>query len=96
MPDTLAAGLGAEQEQLIVAVNNMALSQPPLIFADRFLFTRDMVKGGQGIVVYARGCDASMHQFAIKCVLCDRSQIVCIFLVSFAIGSCGLARSWKR
>jgi hypothetical protein len=74
MPATVTAG--NEREQLIVAVTNMALSQPPLIFADRFPFTTGMVEGGQGIVVFARGRDAVMRQFAIKCAhcTCDRSR----------------------
>jgi hypothetical protein len=60
---------GSEREQLIAAVTNMALSQPPLVFADRFLFTTDSVEGGQSIVVFARSRDAGMRQFAIKCAL---------------------------
>jgi hypothetical protein len=66
MPITVAAK--NEKEQLITAVTNMALSQPAIEFANRFLFTTDMVVGGQGIVVFARGRDAGMRQFAIKCV----------------------------
>jgi hypothetical protein len=66
LPATVKAG--TEREQLIAAVTNMAMSQPPTVFADRFLFTTDMVEGGQGIVVFARGRDAGMRQFAIKCV----------------------------
>jgi hypothetical protein len=71
LPDTLAAS--TEREQLVAAVTNMALSQPPLAFADRFLFMTDMVAGGQGIVAFARGRDAGMRQFAIKCALCNPS-----------------------
>jgi hypothetical protein len=52
-------------------LTNMALSQPPLVFADRFLFTAEIVEGGQGIVAFARGRDAGMRQYAIKCALCN-------------------------
>jgi hypothetical protein len=64
-PNTFAAG--SEHEQLVTAVSNMAMSQTPIVFASRFLLTTGMVRGGQGIVVFARGDDGGMRQFAIKC-----------------------------
>jgi hypothetical protein len=67
LPLTMLAG--DEMEQLMAAAHNMALSQPPVEFASRFLFTNDMVVGGQGLVVFARGRDAGMRQFAIKCAM---------------------------
>lgn len=67
LPLTMLAG--DEMEQLMAAAHNMALSQPPVEFASRFLFTNDMVVGGQGLVVFARGRDAGMRQFAIKCAI---------------------------
>jgi hypothetical protein len=60
-----------EQNQLVAAVTNMAMSQPPLVFANRFVFTTDMVEGGQGIVVFARGRSAGMNHIAIKCASQD-------------------------
>jgi hypothetical protein len=69
LPHTLA-GAG-ERDRLVAAVTNMAMSQPPLVFANRFLFTTDMVEGGQGIVVFARSRDAGMRQIAIKCASRD-------------------------
>jgi hypothetical protein len=69
LPHTLAAA--GEGDRLVAAVTNMAMSQPPLDFANRFFFTTDMVKGGQGIVVFARSRDAGMHQIAIKCASRD-------------------------
>jgi hypothetical protein len=65
MPHTLAADF--ERERIIAAVTNMAMSRPPLVFANRFLFTTDMVQGGQGIVVFAHRKDVGMHHVAIKC-----------------------------
>jgi hypothetical protein len=69
MPHTLAAA--DERKRLVAAVTNMAMSQPPLVFANRFLFTTDMVRGGQGIVVFARNSGAGMHHIAIKCTSHD-------------------------
>jgi hypothetical protein len=65
LPPTLAAG--DNYEQLEAEISNMALSQPPLLFANRFLFTTDFVRGGQALVVFARGRDAGLRQYAIKC-----------------------------
>jgi hypothetical protein len=66
----LTGTAGTEKEQLITAVTNMALSQPAIEFAHRFLFTTDMMLGGQSVVVFARGRSAGMRQYAIKYVLC--------------------------
>jgi hypothetical protein len=66
MPHTLTAV--DEDDRLVAAVTNMALSKPPLVFANRFLFTTDMVQGGQGIVVFGRSSGACMRHIAIKCV----------------------------
>jgi hypothetical protein len=68
LPQTLEAS--NEKERLVAAVTNMAISQPPVSFAARFLLTSAIVRGGQSIVVFARSCDAGMRQFAIKCAPC--------------------------
>jgi hypothetical protein len=62
MPRTLEAE--GERDRLEASVANMAHSNPPIPFAKGFLLTTDMVHGSQS----ARGDDASMRQFAIKCV----------------------------
>jgi hypothetical protein len=66
MPGTLEAE--GERDRLKAAVANMAHSNPPIPFAKRFLLTTDIVHGGQSVVVFARGNDAGLRQFAIKCV----------------------------
>jgi hypothetical protein len=68
LPRTMA--VEDEKDRLVSAVNNMAMSQPPLVFADRFLFTTDIIEGGQGVVVFARNRDAGLRQFAVKCDAC--------------------------
>jgi hypothetical protein len=86
MPMTVAAR--DEKDQLTTAVTNMALSQPAIVFANRFLFTTDMVFGGQGVVVFSRGRDAGMRQYAIKYVsLCPSSpdRTLLVLAVSYWI-----------
>lgn len=68
LPRTLAAK--DEKGRLIAAVTNMAASQPPIPFGSRFLLTSDIVEGGQGIIVFARGNNAAMRPYAIKCAPC--------------------------
>jgi hypothetical protein len=68
LPHTMA--VEDEKDRLVFAVTNMAMSQPPLVFADRFLFTTDIIEGGQGVVVFARNRDAGLRQFAVKCAPC--------------------------
>jgi hypothetical protein len=68
LPDTMA--VEDEKDRLVFAVTNMAMSQPPLVFADRFLFTTGIIEGGQGVVVFARNRDAGLRQFAVKCAAC--------------------------
>jgi hypothetical protein len=66
-PLTKTMAADDEMGRLIAAVTNMATSQPPIPFGTRFLLTSETVKGGQGIVVFARGGDAAMRPYAIKC-----------------------------
>jgi hypothetical protein len=68
LPHTMA--VEDEKDRLVSAVTNMAMLQPPLVFADRFLFTTDIIEGGQGVVVFARNRDAGLRQFAVKCAAC--------------------------
>jgi hypothetical protein len=65
MPHTLVAG--DEQARLMTALTNMAESDPPHLFANRYFLTTDIVKGGQSVVVFARGRVSNMHHIAIKC-----------------------------
>ena len=63
-------GVGAvnEAEQSLVAtVHAMAAAQPPVLLAGRYVLSADMVQGGQGMVVFARGRDNGLRQYAVKC-----------------------------
>ena len=72
VPPTIA---GQEpQDRLVRAIMNLATSQPQILFAGAYLLTTDVVYGAQGIVVFARGRDAGMRQYAIKCGLVFSSQ----------------------
>ena len=60
------------QERLVTAIVNMSAAQPQVLFAGAWLLTAGMVHGGQGVVAFARGRDAGMRQFAIKCAPAPR------------------------
>ena len=78
-PQTLAEP--DEQRRLLCALDNMSCSDPPPLFARRYVMLRDRAGGGQSVVNFARGADGGFTQFAIKCVsqriqrakVCDRS-----------------------
>jgi hypothetical protein len=94
MPMTVAAR--DEKDQLITAVTNMALSQPALEFANRFLFTTDMIVGGQGVVVFARGRDAGMRQYAIKYVSPCPNQATPLLMLARFIAFDACHRSYRH
>jgi hypothetical protein len=56
------------QSQLAVAVNTMAEAQPPIAFAQKFLFTEEFLAAGQSVVFFARGNGAGRTEYAIKYV----------------------------
>lgn len=60
------------QDRLVTAIVNMSAAQPQVLFAGAWLLTAGMVHGGQGIVAFARGRDAGMRQYAIKCAPASR------------------------
>ena len=65
-PQTLAEP--DEQRRLLCALDNMSCSDPPPLFAGRYVMLRDRAGGGQSVVNFARGADGGFTQFAIKCV----------------------------
>ena len=64
-PSTLTAS--SKRTQLLRAIENMSLSQPPQPFADKYTLSTSCVQGGQSVVVFARDNTGSLLQFALKC-----------------------------
>lgn len=55
-----------ERERLAVALENMALADPPQLFDGRFLLHNERVDGGQALVCFARATSGGFEQLAIK------------------------------
>jgi hypothetical protein len=56
------------KEQLLTAIENIAGTQPPEVFAGAYILSSNYMRGGQAVVVFARDCGEGFLQYAIKYV----------------------------
>lgn len=86
-----AAGARAAKDPrdaLIDELSDLALRQPPVPFADRYLLLDERVEAGQSVVNFARDSRDAQQQYAIKCAL--------VMLELSGRLSCSSLTTWAR
>ena len=86
-----------QQERLSRVVAAMAASQPPELFAGRFLLTPEQRGGGQATVHFARSGTGGFFQYAVKCgAALEQRECAACSAPRMARTCSGTSRCWRH